>query len=176
MGNRISSKGIFTLIESMRHVKRSYPKARLVLAGRSGREYDDYYSKLPPALQSSIVDVGVLPQQEKADALSAADIFVMPSKFESIGLVYLEAWMCSTPVIGAYSKTLSNVITDGDDGFLIDFGDSVMLGKKIVYLLKNDTLREEMGNAGRNKVLQNYTWNRIASKIEDLYKNVVNTY
>jgi glycosyltransferase involved in cell wall biosynthesis len=176
MGNRISSKGIFTLIESMRHVKRSYPKARLVLAGRSGREYDDYYSKLPPALQSSIVDVGVLPKQEKADAFAAADIFVMPSKFESIGLVYLEAWMCSTPVIGSYSKTLSNVITDGDDGFLIDFGDSAMLGKKIVYLLKNDALREEMGNAGKDKVLQNYTWNKITSKIEDLYKNVVNTY
>ncbi len=176
IGNRIPSKGIFTLIESMRYVKRNYPDSQLVLAGRSRREYDEYYSNLPPELKSTIMDVGVLPKQEKADAFAAADIFVMPSKFESIGLVYLEAWMCSTPVIGSYSKTLSYVINDGEDGFLINFGDSVMLGKKIVYLLKNDALREEMGKAGRKKVLKNYTWNEITSKIELLYRNVVNNY
>ena len=176
MGHRISSKGIFTLIESMRYVKRNYPDSQLVLAGRSGREYDEYYSILPPSLKSAIVDVGVLPKQDKADAFAAADIFVMPSKFESMGIVYLEAWMCNKPVIGAYSKTLSCVINDGENGFLIDFGDSVMLGKKIVYLLKNDALREEMGKAGRKKVLKNYTWNKITSKIEVLYKNVVNNY
>ena len=84
--------------------------------------------------------------------------------------------MCNKPVIGAYSKTLSCVIKNGEDGFLIDFGDSVMLGKKIVYLLKNDALREEMGKAGRKKVLKNYTWNGITSKIEVLYKSVVNNY
>ena len=176
MGNRTSSKGIFTLIESMRYVKRSYPNSQLILAGRSGREYDQYYSNLPPELKSSIVDVDVLSKQEKSDAFAAADIFVMPSKYESIGLVYLEAWMCSTPVIGSYSKTLSNVINDGEDGFLVDFGDSVMLGKKIVYLLKNDALREEMGRAGKKKVLKNYTWNGITSKIEVLYKSVINNY
>jgi glycosyltransferase involved in cell wall biosynthesis len=176
MGNRIPTKGIFTLIESMRYVKQHFPNSQLVLAGKSRKEYAQYYSNLPPALKSTIVDVGVLPKQEKADAFAAADIFVMPSKFESIGLVYLEAWMCSTPVIGSYSKTLSCVINDGEDGFLIDFGDSVMLGKKIVYLLKNDVLREEMGKAGKKKVLKNYTWNGITSKIEGLYKSVINNY
>lgn len=176
MGNRIPTKGIFTLIESMRYVKQHFPNSQLVLAGKSRKEYAQYYSNLPPALKSAIVDVGVLPKQEKADAFAAADIFVMPSKFESIGLVYLEAWMCSTPVIGSYSKTLSCVINDGEDGFLIDFGDSVMLGKKIVYLLKNDVLREEMGKAGKKKVLKNYTWNGITSKIEELYKRVIKNY
>jgi glycosyltransferase involved in cell wall biosynthesis len=176
LGNRTASKGIFTLIESMKYVKQRYPDVRLILAGRSGREYNEYYSTLPLELQSSILDVGVLSKQEKADAFSAADIFVMPSKFESIGLVYLEAWMCSTPVIGSYSPTISNVINDGEDGFLIDFGDSVVLGKKIVHLLKNDMLREEMGKVGRNKVLKKYTWNTITSKIEALYLSVVNNY
>lgn len=176
MGNRIASKGIFTLIESMRYVNRSYPNARLILAGRAGREFDDYYTKLPRDLKASIVDVGILPDQEKTDALTAAELFVMPSKFESIGLVYLEAWMCNTPVIGAYSKTLANVIQDGKDGYLIPFGDSILLGKKIVSLLKNDELRAEMGQAGRQKVLQHYTWDKITSKVETLYNSVVNTY
>jgi glycosyltransferase involved in cell wall biosynthesis len=176
MGNRIASKGIFTLIESMRYVNRSYPNARLILAGRAGREFDEYYTKLPRDLRASIVDVGILPDQEKADALTAADLFVMPSKFESIGLVYLEAWMCNTPVIGAFSKTLANVIQDGEDGYLIPFGDSILLGKKIVSLLKNDELRAEMGRAGRQKVLQHYTWDKITSKVETLYHSVVNPY
>jgi glycosyltransferase involved in cell wall biosynthesis len=176
IGHRISSKGIFTLIESMKYVKKSFPDIRLVIAGRSGIEYDNYYSTIPPSLKSVIMDVGILSRQEKADAFAAADIFVMPSKFESIGLVYLEAWMCGIPVIGAYSKTLSRVIRNGEDGFLIDFDDSRMLGKKIVFLLKNDSLRIKMGKIGREKVLKNHTWNKISDKIETIYKNVVNNY
>lgn len=173
MGHRIQSKGIFTLIESMKYVKRSFPDVRLVLAGRSGREYIEYYSTLPQSLRSTIVDVGYLSKREKADAFAAADIFVMPSKFESMGIVYLEAWMCGKPVIGAYSKTMSCVVKNGEDGFLIDFDDSRMLGEKIVYLLKNDSLREEMGKTGREKVLRRYTWSRIAVKVEDIYKKVI---
>jgi len=173
MGHRISSKGIFTLIESMKYVKRCFPDTQLVLAGRSGREYDEYYSTLPPSLKSAIVDVGILPKREKADAFAAADVFVMPSKFESIGLVYLEAWMCNKPVIGAYSKTMSCVIKNGEDGFLVDFGDSRRLAEKIVHLLKNDSLREEMGKTGKEKVLKKFTWNKISMKIEDIYMKIV---
>ena len=173
MGHRITSKGILTLIESMKYVIKSFPDARLVVAGRSEREYDEYYSTLPPNLKSAIVDVGILPRREKADAFAAADIFVMPSKFESMGIVYLEAWMCNKPVIGAYSKTLSCVIENGEDGFLVGFGDAKKLGEKIVYLLKNDSLREAMGKTGREKVLRNYTWDRISMKIEDIYEKVI---
>ena len=169
MGNRISSKGIFTLIESMRYVKRSYPDSRLVLVGRSGREYDEYYSNLPPELKSIIVDVGVLPKQEKADAFSAADIFVMPSKFESIGLVYLEAWHKKKPVIGAEIPAIKELILKNKGGMLVRFNHNKALASAIKRLINNSRLAKKFAENGYQALKEKYTLDAVFSQYQKLF-------
>lgn len=111
--------------------------------------------------------------QDKYDAFDACDVLVMPSRAETFGIVYLEAWMCRKPVIGAKAGAIPEVIRNGTDGYVVEFGDVEDLAQKILYLLKKQSLRETLGNKGRERVLAHYTWPQIVERIEDVYESIV---
>ncbi len=92
-------------------------------------------------------------ENEKNAILSETDIFVMPSTAESFGIVYLEAWMHGIPVIGARSGAISDVISEYEDGFLIEPGNYVELAVKIRYLLENKAIASEFGKNGKWKIV-----------------------
>ena len=77
----------------------------------------------------------------------------MPSRTDSFGIVYLEAWLNGVPVIGARAGGVPEVITDGVDGYLVDFGDVAALANRIELLLRRPEAARAMGEAGRRKVL-----------------------
>ncbi|HEY6042186.1 MAG TPA: glycosyltransferase family 4 protein, partial [Anaerolineae bacterium] len=100
------------------------------------------------------------------------DVLAMPSRTDSFGIVFLEAWFYGKPVIGARAGGVPEVIDDGRDGFLVNFGDTDMLARRIAQLLDDRVLAQEFGAAGREKVLQNWTWDKIYPQIETLYHQV----
>ncbi len=90
------------------------------------------------------------------------------------GWFFLEAWSCKKPVIGASIGAVRNVITEGEDGLLMQVNDDKNLAEKIEILLDNDSLRIKMGEKGFKKVQENYTWDIIVSKLRQCYINGVN--
>ena len=104
--------------------------------------------------------LGQVSEDEKWDALDAADIVVMPSRTESFGIVFLEAWLQGKPVIGARAGAVCDVIEDGVDGLLVTFGDVASLANALRAMLDAPVWAAEMGLRGREKVLQEYTWAR----------------
>lgn len=93
------------------------------------------------------------------------DLNVLPSPAEGLGLVVIEAMAAGVPCIGAGAGGVSEIITDGEDGFLFTPGDSAGLAEKIKSLLTNDKLRKSFSANGRNKV----------KKLFDIEKNVLET-
>ena len=112
-------------------------------------------------------------EETKRDLLAAADLFAMPSRTDSFGIVYLEAWLYGVPVIGARVWGVSDVIHDGEDGLLVPFGDVPALAAAIEKLLDQPQMREEMGARGQRRVYAEYMWSQRHALISQLYAALV---
>ena len=105
---------------------------------------------------------------------SAAEVVVMPSHYESFGMVALEAMACGTPVIASQVGGLAFLVQDGVTGYHVPDGDDEALCGKLSDLLGDQSLRERLG---RNAAAyaQNYAWDKIATQIVGVYKDVINS-
>jgi len=180
IGRKEVDKGVVQLIKAMNHVWESIPNARLVILGPNGilptdvKIYRDVLSSVSRQKRQKILDLGVVSEEEKLDALSASDVLAMPSIRESFGLVYLEAWYFRKPVVGASCKPVSDVIDHERDGLLVRFGDEKHLASSLLTLLENEQIRKQFGNRGHKKLMTKYTSDIMVSKLEELYQAFYN--
>lgn len=100
---------------------------------------------------------------------SAAEVVVMPSYYESFGMVALEAMACGIPVIASQVGGLAFLVQDGVTGFTVPAEDHNALCEKLTALLGDESLRKQMGRAAA-EYAKIYDWNKIASEIVGLYK------
>jgi glycosyltransferase involved in cell wall biosynthesis len=108
----------------------------------------------------------------KKDLLDAGDVFVMPSRTDSFGIVYLESWLYKKPVIGALAGGVPDVISHGEDGYLVPFGDMARLADCIATLLTDRELARRFGEAGYRKVLTEHTWDKKYGLISQVYRQL----
>jgi glycosyltransferase involved in cell wall biosynthesis len=166
-------KGTVHVVEAVRRLWAQGRRVELVLAGGVMRSFADFLAGLPVADRERIHLLGPVSDEEKRDLLAAADIFAMPSRTDSFGIVYLEAWLYGKPVIGARTWGVMDVIRDGADGLLVPFGDVDGLASALASLLDDPQRRRMLGEAGRAKVYAEHTWERKFPKIEELYLRLV---
>ncbi len=103
---------------------------------------------------------------------SAAEVVVMPSHYESFGMVALEAMACGTPVIASDIGGLGFLVQDGETGFTIPHGDVDLLCDRLARLLGNAPLRETMGRRAADYA-RTYAWDGIAARIVDVYRELL---
>jgi D-inositol-3-phosphate glycosyltransferase len=102
---------------------------------------------------------------------SAAEVLVMPSLYESFGMVALEAMACGTPVIASEVGGLGYLVQDGVTGYTIPDSDPGMLCEKLSKLLGDNELRTTMGNRAADYATE-YAWDKIVSAIVKVYDEV----
>jgi D-inositol-3-phosphate glycosyltransferase len=105
---------------------------------------------------------------------SAADVVVVPSHYESFGMVALEAMACGTPVVASRIGGLAYLIQDGETGFHVRDQEPVELAARLTEILDNEQLHQRMGE---NAVAyaQGYSWEEIANQITQVYKEILET-
>jgi glycosyltransferase involved in cell wall biosynthesis len=143
------------------------------LAGAILAPFRHYLDRLPPQDRGRIRVLGSIGESEKRDLLAACDMLVMPSRTDSFGIVYLEAWLYRKPVIGARAWGIQDVIEEGRDGLLVPFGDALALAEAVAYLLEHPAVRTEMGVRGERKVYRYHTWSIKHAAVRDLYCRLV---
>ena len=102
------------------------------------------------------------------DFYSAADVFVLPSYYESFGLVALEAMACGTPVVVSRVGGLKTFIKQGETGYLVPWRCPEPFAQRLDMLLANPALKESMGRAARAQALD-MSWSGVADRILDFY-------
>jgi D-inositol-3-phosphate glycosyltransferase len=102
---------------------------------------------------------------------SAAEMVVMPSHYESFGMVALEAMACGTPVIASDVGGLSFSIENGFNGYLVPGRDPSALADKMVMLLKLPALRDQLGEQAL-RWTERYDWAHVTDEILDVYNTV----
>ncbi len=176
LSRQTARKRLDTLLAAMPHVWAAHPDAHLLIAGGRGPyspQIQRTIEALPPELQTRVTVIDDLAEKKKPALLAACDIFVLPSGHESFGIAFVEAWACAKPVIGARIGAIPSVITEGQDGLLSTYQDSADLARAITELLVDPQRRQRMGQAGQQKVLQNYTWDIITDRIRAVYTQTI---
>jgi D-inositol-3-phosphate glycosyltransferase len=102
---------------------------------------------------------------------SAAETVVMPSHYESFGMVALEAMACGTPVIASQVGGLAFLVQDGVTGYTVPDGDDNILCEKLALILGDESLRKKMGRAAADYA-RNYDWEKIARQIVGVYEEL----
>lgn len=147
-------KGIDILIEAFRLLKTENFLAKLLIVGSPTNPKDELYYKEIKLLSRGL-DVeflGWFPHEKLPEIYQQADIFVLPSYSEALGVVIMEAMASGLPVIATETSGGKELIDDGKTGFLVSIGNPIAIKEKIKILLEKPGLRESMGSAGRKKI------------------------
>lgn len=116
--------------------------------------------------------LGKLTLKELKYCYSRCDVFVMPSRQEGFGLVFLEAMALGKPVIAGCMGGATEIVKNGVTGFLVVPGDLKMLALHLSRLLADDALREQMGGAGRKRVTETYSLEAYRGKLKGLLNEI----
>jgi hypothetical protein len=114
-------------------------------------------------------------EQEFLDSYYAeCDLVVMPSRYESFGLVLLEAMMCGLPVVAARVGGMKEVVVDGETGFLPPPGDVDAFAEAVVLLGSDARLRKRFGENGRRRFEERFTARTMAERSVEMYRRLLN--
>lgn len=167
LGRLKGYKSVDVLIKSFKKILGKVNRAKLLIAGDG--EEKGALKKLAEELgiTSSIEFLGRVTDSEKISLMQKAWVFVNPSMTEGWGITTIEANACGTPVVAADVPGLRDSVRNPHTGYLVMHGDSNAMAVKLVELLENDNLREEMS---RNAIewARNFDWQKSANKFNEL--------
>jgi D-inositol-3-phosphate glycosyltransferase len=103
---------------------------------------------------------------------SAAEAVVVPSHYESFGLVALEAMACGTPVVASETGGLAFLVRDGETGFHVPTADPEALAEKLRLIIQDDELRAQLGQQAA-EYAQAYSWSMMVEQVVDLYRSML---
>ena len=164
----------------IQHVHAQVPEARFAVAGENvfGVRKDEQYklAMLTHARQDSVLSrtltyLGFY--EDPRPVVAAADVVVCPSRFESLGMVHLEAMAMARPVVSMNNGGPAETIRDGETGLLVPPEDPAALAERVVRLLRDPALRARMGEAGREHILANFTADQFAARFAQLIDHLL---
>jgi len=172
-GTAAADKGTYDLVRAMQLLWREGRDATLVHTGPMLSAARAFFDALPAADRAHLRPLGFVTKREQADVLAATDVLALPSRTDSFGIAFLDAWANGVPVIGANAGGIPGVVSNGVDGLLVPFGDPPALAAALRRLLDDPALRRQYGEAGRAKVHARYTWERIIAQVDELYEDLL---
>ncbi len=123
-------------------------------------------------LEDLVVFLGKRSQETLPYYYSAAEILIMPSHYESFGMVALEAMACGTPVVASQVGGLAFLVQDGITGYVVPGGDADALAKTLVKLMKDPALSDRLGKQAA-EYARFYSWDKIAGRIKTVYEDML---
>jgi glycosyltransferase involved in cell wall biosynthesis len=117
-----------------------------------------------------VIITGPFSDDEKSSLFDALDVFAMPSRAESFGIAYLEAWLRSKPVIGARLGSTECIIDHGSDGELVAPDDAGRTCGLHSPAAGDRERRVRLGSMGHAKTVARFTWDKVTDAVERLYR------
>ncbi len=165
-------KGVRYLIESMNIIRHEYQNIRLLIVG-NGKErqnLENITEKLN--LTECISFMGWVPNEAIQEYMAASDILVLPSLSEGFPVTILEAMASGLPIVCTKVGGMSEIVIDGENGYLIEPKNSMEIAEKVLLLLKNDNLKQRMSENNRQRA-KRYSWEGVARNLGEVYTKVI---
>jgi glycosyltransferase involved in cell wall biosynthesis len=181
LANLSYEKGTVDLLLAAQEAWKLGAKFRIVLAGPSMLNFRRLWLMYPDKQRVTLA--GELSDQQKRDFFAAIDVFALPSKSDSFGLVLLEAWCNGKPNIAYRCGGIADVIRHQQDGLLVNCGpsDRVVLHNikdfalELTRLVNDEPLRKRLGEEGRKRALREMKWQEKLGIVEQAYQRLTTT-
>jgi glycosyltransferase involved in cell wall biosynthesis len=165
-------KGIRFLLEAGAQLKPQFPDLKIVVAGDGFERPELVRLAADLGIASDVTFLGWVPNADLPPYYRAAAVSVIPSLEEGFGIPAAEAMGCEVAVVASDAGGLPEVVQDGVTGLVVPRGDSAALARAIGSLLTDPQRRRRMGQAGRERALRLFDWDRTAEQFEELYREV----
>ncbi len=162
LANHSREKGTVDLVCAFERLARLNGACRLMLAGPEMPNFrhfwQDWSGRQPLALLERVRRLGVLDETGKRDFFAGIDVFALPSRSDSFGLVLLEAWANGVPNVAYRAGGVAEVVRHEEDGLLVRCGAVDELAERLRRLAEQPELRHTLGERGRRRALDELRW------------------
>ena len=202
VGRVSPEKGVHVLLDAFQIVAERCPGAQLEIVGSKqqlpldlllslsddkavtelasfydGRSRFSYLSHLQTQLRSAgladqVILTDSIPHAQLANHYRRANVVINPSFSESFGMSLIEAMSCEVPVVATRVGGMIEIVEESNAGLLVEPGDALSLAEAILHLLANNDRREAMGRAGRQWVLDRFSWEKVVATLLDQYERL----
>lgn len=168
-------KGIDTLLAAIPRIIEQHAKVRFTMIGhdpgnRCQTKFQKEHARLP---EDKVRFLGQVSPTHLAAAYRDCDIFAAPSRYESFGLIYVEAMSWGKPVVACASGGTAEVVKHGETGWLIEPGDTDGLVARILDLARDDTTRLKFGNNARGRVERHFSRAALCERSLEYYHRIL---
>ena len=170
LANLSREKGTLDLLAAAEEAWRDGGRFELCLAGPETASFGQNYEQSNRNRAGRVHRLGVLDDRQKRDFFAAIDIFALPSRVDSFGLVLLEAWANGIPVVAYRAGGVPWVVRDEEDGLLVRCGDSSGLEAALRRLTEDAEARRRFGAAGRARTATEFRWEDKLRCVEEVAK------
>jgi len=169
-------KGIDVLLRAVSHLDGEF---RALVIGGDGKDLDRKGELFALATELRIADkvtfLDAVPHSDLPLYYNAAHVCVVPSYYESFGLVAVEAMACGVPVVASRVGGLKETVQDGQTGYLVPWLCPEPFAERLELLLNNEPLRRSLGREAR-AAAERFHWSEVAARVEDVYHDLVSQY
>ena len=163
------------LLDAFARFAKDHPAARLVLAGSGPLRERTERQAAELGIADRVAFLGEVPFAELPAVYAAADVKVISSDYESFCFAAIEAMAAGLPVLTTDCAWVPRLVADGA-GLVVPVGDAEAFAAGLKKLADNPALRQRMGAAGRQQVLDRHTWSASAEKLARLYRDLVSRH
>jgi glycosyltransferase involved in cell wall biosynthesis len=169
VGRDFERKGGDLLVEALERVRTSVPEARLRIVGARPRgEWPEWIEF------TGYLDRDTAEGRAAMDrAYRTASVFCLPTRFEPFGTSFVEAMSYGLPCVGPDAWAVPEIIVDGETGLIVPPEDAASLAEALIKVLTDSDRSARMGQAGRARVLENFTWPRLIERVLAAMKSLV---
>jgi glycosyltransferase involved in cell wall biosynthesis len=173
LGRINKTKGIDILVRAFAKVVEKSDDVKLVIVGPD----DGYLGGLEALIKAlkiedNVLISGSLVSRNKLEAYVDAEVYVLPSRYETFPITVLEAYGCRKPVVGSRVSGLQDLIIQGKTGFLVEPGNPQELSKALFFILTHPREAEEMGLQGRQLVQSQFSIEKVVDRLVSLYHTI----
>jgi len=180
VGRLEARKGIDVLLECAGDLLGRHPEVTIVIAGDdtlrtpSGRTFrTEFEGSAPPSLAARVQFLGPVDDVALSALYAGCDVLVVPSRFESFGLMLLEAMMFAKPVVAAAVGGMAEIVLDGESGLLVPPGDAGALAEALGRLIESAELRRRFGEVGRHRYEELYSQAAMVEGAVTFYRSLL---
>lgn len=177
VGRLAPYKGAHFLIRAIPYILKEVPDTKFLITGAA--RFDNIEMGeliLNSKIRDSLIFTGYVADGDIPKIYSACDVFCYPSLWEGFGLTPAEAQACGKPVVAFNHCAIPEVVENQKTGILAKPGDFMTLAKAIIFLLSDKIKRDQMGERGRKRVEELFSWDLAAKKTALVYEQVIKNY
>ena len=170
-------KGIDVFVKSMIETCKLHPEAHGIICGKVTADNQKYTEDLKrlieqEGLEQKIIFLGEQPTENLPLLFRSLDIYIAPQRWEGFGLTPIEAMSSGVPVIATRAGVFEEMVIPNKNGYIVEYEDSDAITTYLSDLLYNDTLRKEMSEQARARVVNDFNINKEANSLINMYREI----